>query len=110
MENCHPVSYGNDLAAEHQSFDFPLIILHSLHRRSSHTRERERSPSQERWREYGGEDRWREDSRRDMEREPGERERSISSPEMGRLRGRERSVSVERENRSSSEERESGEI
>ncbi|MCJ8748206.1 hypothetical protein PDJAM_G00162060 [Pangasius djambal] len=106
-------SRDRDRERKHRHKDRHRSRSHSHRRkkkRSSHTRERERSLSQERWREYGGEDRWREDSRRDVEREPGERERSISSPEMGRLRGRERSVSVERENRSSSEERESGEI
>uniref|UniRef100_A0A3B1KIG5 Zgc:158803 n=1 Tax=Astyanax mexicanus TaxID=7994 RepID=A0A3B1KIG5_ASTMX len=72
---------------------------------------RERSPSQERPREFPSEERWRDEGRRDVERELGERERSPpSSPEAGRLKGRDRSVSLERENRSSSEERESGEI
>uniref|UniRef100_A0A3B1JQJ7 Zgc:158803 n=1 Tax=Astyanax mexicanus TaxID=7994 RepID=A0A3B1JQJ7_ASTMX len=84
---------------------------HRRKKKSSHTRERERSPSQERPREFPSEERWRDEGRRDVERELGERERSPpSSPEAGRLKGRDRSVSLERENRSSSEERESGEI
>ncbi|CAI5680104.1 putative RNA-binding protein Luc7-like 2 [Oreochromis niloticus] len=74
--------------------------------RSSHTRDRERSVSQERWREGAG-DGWRGDRAdyRDWE----DRERS-TSPDMAREKERERSVSCERDRRSSSEERESGEI
>ncbi|XP_028261557.1 putative RNA-binding protein Luc7-like 1 [Parambassis ranga] len=74
--------------------------------RSSHTRDKERSLSQEKWREGAGE------AVRDDKAEYGEwedRERS-PSPDMTKGRERERSLSYERDRRSSSEERESGEI
>ncbi|CAG5938349.1 putative RNA-binding protein Luc7-like 1 [Menidia menidia] len=76
--------------------------------RSTHTREREGSPSQERWREgaAAGEG-WREDRANHGEWE--DKERSMS-PDTARGRERERSLSFERDRRSSSEERESGEI
>lgn len=75
--------------------------LLSFHSRSSHTRDGEQS--QERLRESGPEERWRDNGRRDIEKET-----SPSTPDMSRER--ERSVSLERDQRSSSEERESGEI
>ncbi|XP_043970035.1 LUC7 domain-containing protein [Gambusia affinis] len=74
--------------------------------RSSHTRDREPSPSQERWRERAAEG-WRNDRPEGADLE--DRERS-ASPNVARGRERERSVSFERDRRSSSEERESGEI
>ncbi|XP_008413293.1 putative RNA-binding protein Luc7-like 1 [Poecilia reticulata] len=74
--------------------------------RSSHTRDREPSPSQERWRERAAEG-WRNDRAEGADLE--DRERS-ASPNVARGRERERSVSFERDRRSSSEERESGEI
>ncbi|XP_041840264.1 LUC7 domain-containing protein [Melanotaenia boesemani] len=74
--------------------------------RSSHTRDREGSPSQDRWREGAGEG-WR-DERAEYGHWEG-RERS-TSPDMAKGRERERSLSFERDRRSSSEERESGEI
>uniref|UniRef100_I3KNL9 Zgc:158803 n=1 Tax=Oreochromis niloticus TaxID=8128 RepID=I3KNL9_ORENI len=82
------------------------LVQQSSKDRSSHTRDRERSVSQERWREGAG-DGWRGDRAdyRDWE----DRERS-TSPDMAREKERERSVSCERDRRSSSEERESGEI
>ncbi len=73
--------------------------------RSSHTRDQEPPPSQERLRENAADERWWDNGRRDTEKEP-----SPVSPDMSRTRERERSVSVERDQRSSSEERESGEI
>uniref|UniRef100_A0A3B3VQT3 Zgc:158803 n=1 Tax=Poecilia latipinna TaxID=48699 RepID=A0A3B3VQT3_9TELE len=75
-------------------------------KRSSHTRDREPSPSQERWRERAAEG-WRNDRAEGADLE--DRERS-ASPNVARGRERERSVSFERDRRSSSEERESGEI
>lgn len=72
---------------------FPLI---SLRERSSHTREKECSPSQEKWRED------RADHRDWEDRE--------TSPSADTARDRERSLSYERDRRSSSDERESGEI
>ncbi|XP_069023684.1 putative RNA-binding protein Luc7-like 1 [Embiotoca jacksoni] len=74
--------------------------------RSSHTRDKEGSPSQEKWREGAGEG-WRNDKAEFADWE--DRQRS-ASPDMTRGRERERSLSFERERRSSSEERESGEI
>lgn len=74
--------------------------------RSSHTHEREHSLSQERWREGAGEG-WREDRVEYADWEDKERS---TSPDMARGRDRERSLSYERDRRSSSEERESGEI
>ncbi|XP_026158817.1 putative RNA-binding protein Luc7-like 1 [Mastacembelus armatus] len=76
----------------------------SSRERSSHTREKERSLSQERWKDVAG-DGWREDRAEYWE----DRERSTSL-DMARSRERERSLSYERDRRSSSEERESGEI
>lgn len=76
----------------------------SSRERSSHTREKERSLSQERWKDVAG-DGWREDRTEYWE----DRERSTSL-DMARSRERERSLSYERDRRSSSEERESGEI
>ncbi|XP_012705959.1 LUC7 domain-containing protein [Fundulus heteroclitus] len=73
---------------------------------SSHTRDREPSPSQEKWRERAGEG-WRNDKAEGADVE--DRERS-ASPDLARGRERERSLSYERDRRSSSEERESGEI
>ncbi|XP_038131305.1 LUC7 domain-containing protein isoform X1 [Cyprinodon tularosa] len=73
--------------------------------RSSHPGDRETSPSQERWRERAGEG-WRSD-RVEAAADWEDRERS-ASPDVSR--GRERSLSYERDRRSSSEERESGEI
>ncbi|XP_056593281.1 LUC7 domain-containing protein isoform X1 [Triplophysa dalaica] len=70
---------------------------------SSHTRDQEQSQSQERGRESGPEEKYRDNGRRDIEKE-----RSPSTPDM--TQERERSVSLERDQRSSSEERESGEI
>uniref|UniRef100_A0A3B4TJP1 Zgc:158803 n=1 Tax=Seriola dumerili TaxID=41447 RepID=A0A3B4TJP1_SERDU len=78
----------------------------SSRERSTHTRDRERSLSQERWRE-GAADGCREDRAEYGEWE--DRERS-TSPDTARGRERERSLSFERDRRSSSEERESGEI
>ncbi|XP_051982803.1 putative RNA-binding protein Luc7-like 2 [Xyrauchen texanus] len=77
----------------------------SKRKRSSHTRDPEPALPQERWRENAPEERWRDNGRREMQREM-----SPSTPDMTRMRERERSVSLEREQRSSSEERESGEI
>ncbi|XP_019965156.1 putative RNA-binding protein Luc7-like 2 [Paralichthys olivaceus] len=74
--------------------------------RSSHTRERERSVSQEKLREGTGEG-WREDKPEQGDWE--DRGRSIS-PDTTKAKERERSLSYERDRRSSSEERESGEI
>ncbi|XP_005797567.1 putative RNA-binding protein Luc7-like 1 [Xiphophorus maculatus] len=74
--------------------------------RSSHTRDREPSPSQERWRERAAEG-WRNDRVEGADLE--DRERS-ASPNVARGKERERSMSFERDRRSSSEERESGEI
>ncbi|KAF3687572.1 putative RNA-binding protein Luc7-like 2 [Channa argus] len=74
--------------------------------RSSHTRETERSLSQEKWRE-GAVEGWRDDRAEYADWE--EKERS-TSPDTVRGRERERSLSCERDRRSSSEERESGEI
>ncbi|KAM6939948.1 putative RNA-binding protein Luc7-like 1 [Xenentodon cancila] len=74
--------------------------------RSSHNRDKERSPSQEKWREGAG------DGCRNDGGEHGaweDKERS-TSPDRTRSRDRERSLSYERDRRSSSEERESGEI
>lgn len=75
-----------------------LIFLISFRDRSSHTREREHSPSQEKWREDKADHRDWEDREK--------------SPSMDQARGRdrERSLSYERDRRSSSDERESGEI
>uniref|UniRef100_A0A1A8CMV7 LUC7-like 2 n=1 Tax=Nothobranchius kadleci TaxID=1051664 RepID=A0A1A8CMV7_NOTKA len=73
---------------------------------SSHTRDRERSLSQERPRERP-EEGWRNDRVECGDWE--DRERSVS-PDMPRSKERERSLSLERDRRSSSEERESGEI
>lgn len=75
--------------------DFFLI---SFRDRSSHTREREPSPSQEKFREDRAD-------HRDWEN----RETSPST-DKARGRDRERSLSYERDRRSSSDERESGEI
>lgn len=75
-----------------------LIFLISFRDRSSHTRERQRSPSQEKWREDRAD-------HRDWEN----REKSPSM-DKGRGRDRERSLSYERDRPSSSDERESGEI
>uniref|UniRef100_A0A8C1NJM7 Zgc:158803 n=1 Tax=Cyprinus carpio TaxID=7962 RepID=A0A8C1NJM7_CYPCA len=79
----------------------------SKRKRSSHTRDPDPEPnlSQERWRENAADERWWDNGRRDMERES-----SPVSPDMSRMKERERSVSLERDQRSSSEERESGEI
>ncbi|MEQ2276885.1 hypothetical protein XENORESO_013896 [Xenotaenia resolanae] len=74
--------------------------------RSSHTRDQEPSPSQQSWRERPGEG-WRNDRAEGADLE--DRERS-ASPDVAKGRERERSLSYERERRSSSEERESGEI
>lgn len=74
-------------------------------KRSSHTRDQEQPLSQERWRENAADERWWDNGRRDMETEP-----SPVSPDMSRMKERERSVSLERDQHSSSEERESGEI
>ncbi|XP_062244025.1 LUC7 domain-containing protein [Platichthys flesus] len=73
---------------------------------SSNTQDRERSVSQERLREAPGEG-WRQDKpdQRDWE----DRGRSIS-PDTTKAKERERSLSLERDRRSSSGERESGEI
>uniref|UniRef100_A0A8C6SB20 Zgc:158803 n=1 Tax=Neogobius melanostomus TaxID=47308 RepID=A0A8C6SB20_9GOBI len=71
--------------------------------RTSHTREGERSESQEKWKEGAGEYGTAESG------EWNSRERS-TSPGTGLTRDRERSVSKEQDRRSSSEERESGEI
>uniref|UniRef100_A0A3B3ZSD9 Uncharacterized protein n=1 Tax=Periophthalmus magnuspinnatus TaxID=409849 RepID=A0A3B3ZSD9_9GOBI len=66
--------------------------------RSSHTRERERSVSQEKWKEGAAEyGEWNSAER-------------TSSPHTSRTQDRERSASNEPDRRSSSEERESGEI
>lgn len=73
--------------------------------RSSHTRDPEQPLPQERWRENPADERWRDNGRRDPERE-----RSPASPDISQTGERERSVSLERDQRSSSEERESGEI
>uniref|UniRef100_A0A671KAM7 Putative RNA-binding protein Luc7-like 1 n=1 Tax=Sinocyclocheilus anshuiensis TaxID=1608454 RepID=A0A671KAM7_9TELE len=77
----------------------------SKRKRSSHTRDQEQPLSRERWQENAADERWWDNGRRDMEREG-----SPVSPDMSRMRERERSVSLERDQRSSSEERESGEI
>ncbi|XP_047222940.1 LUC7 domain-containing protein [Girardinichthys multiradiatus] len=74
--------------------------------RSSHTRDQEPSPSQQSWRERPGEG-CRNDRAEGADLE--DRERS-ASPDVAKGRERERSLSYERERRSSSEERESGEI
>ncbi|XP_041641543.1 LUC7 domain-containing protein [Cheilinus undulatus] len=78
----------------------------SSRERTSHTRERERSQSQEKGGD-GAAEGWRNDRAdcRDWE----DKERS-PSPDTARGRERERSLSYERDRRSSSEERESGEI
>ena len=73
---------------------------------SSHTRDRERSLSQERWREVPAEG-LRDDRANHGDWEDKERS---TSPDTARGRERERSLSYERDRRSSSEERESGEI
>ncbi len=78
----------------------------SSRERSSHTRERERSPSQEKGGEGAGEG-WRDNKAEYKDWE--DRERSPSA-DTARGRERERSLSYERDRRSSSEERESGEI
>lgn len=78
-----------------------LTFLISFRDRSSHTRERERSPSQEKWREDRADHRDWED-RENREKSP--------SLDKGRARDRERSLSFERDRPSSSDERESGEI
>uniref|UniRef100_H2RIX9 Zgc:158803 n=1 Tax=Takifugu rubripes TaxID=31033 RepID=H2RIX9_TAKRU len=82
-----------------------LIFLISFRDRSSPPRERERSPSQEKWRED------RAGVRADH-RDWEDRENREKSPSMdkGRGRDRERSLSFERDRPSSSDERESGEI
>ncbi len=87
-------------------FNFAVVfLLRSSRDRSSHTRERERSLSQEKnaegWRDDRAEYRdW--EVREDRERSP--------SADTAKGRERERSLSFERDRRSSSEERESGEI
>ncbi|KAM9314597.1 putative RNA-binding protein Luc7-like 1 [Pholidichthys leucotaenia] len=78
----------------------------SSRERSSHPRDRECSPSQEKWRE-GAEEQWHDN--RVEYRDYEDRERS-TSPDMARDREREGSLSYERDRGSSSEERESGEI
>ncbi|KAF6718038.1 putative RNA-binding protein Luc7-like 2 [Oryzias melastigma] len=74
--------------------------------RSSHTRDKEPSPSQERPRD-GAAEGWRENK---VEHGAWEERGRSTSPDMSRGRERERSLSYERDRRSSSEERESGEI
>ncbi|RVE76471.1 hypothetical protein OJAV_G00007960 [Oryzias javanicus] len=74
--------------------------------RSSHTRDKEPSPSQERPRD-GAAEGWRENK---VEHGAWEERGRSTSPDMSRGRERERSLSFERDRRSSSEERESGEI
>ncbi|AWP05754.1 putative RNA-binding protein Luc7-like 2 [Scophthalmus maximus] len=78
----------------------------SSRERTSHTRDGERSLSQERLREGAGEA-WRDD--RPEFKDWENRERS-TSPDTAKGKERERSLSYERERRSSSGERESGEI
>lgn len=84
------------------------FFLRSSRDRSSHTRDKEPSPSQERCGDGAavGEG-WREERAacRDWE----DREK-FPSTDTARGRERERSLSFERDRRSSSEERESGEI
>lgn len=78
--------------------------------RSSHTHDKEHSLSQERWREGAGEG-WRDDRVEDrVEYADWENRERSNSPDTARARERERSLSYERDRRSSSEERESGEI
>ncbi|KAM8879483.1 putative RNA-binding protein Luc7-like 1 [Spinachia spinachia] len=79
----------------------------SSRERSSHTREREPSPSQEMSRQGAAGEGWREDRPEYVEWEGGEKPPSVDT---ARPRERERSLSYERDRRSSSEERESGEI
>ncbi|XP_017285913.1 LUC7 domain-containing protein [Kryptolebias marmoratus] len=74
--------------------------------RSSHTRDKEPSPPQERWKERAAEG-WRDNKAECGDWE--DKERSVS-PDVAPSRERERSLSYERDRRSSSEERESGEI
>ncbi|XP_004065862.1 putative RNA-binding protein Luc7-like 1 [Oryzias latipes] len=73
---------------------------------SSHTRDKEPSPTQERSRD-GAAEGWRENK---VEHADWEERGRSTSPDMTRDRERERSLSLERDRRSSSEERESGEI
>lgn len=76
--------------------------------RSSHTRDRERSLSQEPCKEGGGAgEGWRDDR---VDYGDWEDRGRSTSPDTARGRERERSLSLERDRRSSSEERESGEI
>ncbi|XP_037553784.1 LUC7 domain-containing protein [Nematolebias whitei] len=73
---------------------------------SSHAHDKERSPSQEGLKERAGEG-WRDNKAECGDWE--DKERSVS-PDVTGSRERERSLSYERDRRSSSEERESGEI
>ncbi|XP_034059261.1 putative RNA-binding protein Luc7-like 2 [Gymnodraco acuticeps] len=81
----------------------------SSRERSSHTRDGEPSPSQDKGREGAAVEGWREDKAESGEWE--DREKSPPTVDTARNeRERERSLSLERDRRSSSEERESGEI
>ncbi|XP_029297191.1 putative RNA-binding protein Luc7-like 2 [Cottoperca gobio] len=78
--------------------------------RSSHTRDKEPSPSQEKGKEGAAGENWREDRAECGEWEDREEREKSPSADTARGRERERSLSLERDRRSSSEERESGEI
>ncbi|KAK5899451.1 hypothetical protein CesoFtcFv8_008931 [Champsocephalus esox] len=81
----------------------------SSRERSSHTRDGEPSPSQDKGRVGAAVEGWREDKAESGEWE--DREKSPPTVDTARNeRERERSLSLERDRRSSSEERESGEI
>ncbi|XP_068452547.1 LUC7 domain-containing protein isoform X2 [Clinocottus analis] len=83
----------------------------SSRERSSHTRDGEPSPSQEMSRPGAAGDGWREDRPEYGDWEGGEKPAAAdTAPAAARPRERERSLSYERDRRSSSEERESGEI
>ncbi|KAM6940935.1 putative RNA-binding protein Luc7-like 1 [Lycodopsis pacificus] len=82
----------------------------SSRERSSHTRDGEPSPSQEMSRQGAAGEGWREDRAEYGDWEGAEKPPPSADTATARTRDRERSLSYERDRRSSSEERESGEI